>query len=114
MKTATDAAEVREGCGNVFADLCLPEAQDALAKAKLAHRICQVIAERGLNQKKAAAILGLDQPKISALTRGKLNGFSTERLFRFLNDLGQEIEIVVRPTRQASRRGEVRVVVTAT
>jgi predicted XRE-type DNA-binding protein len=114
MKTAPDAAEVREGCGNVFADLCLPEAQDALARAKLAHRICQVIAERGLSQKKAAEILGLDQPKISALTRGKLNGFTAERLFRFLNDLGQEVEIVVWPTQQAGRRGDVRVVVKAT
>ncbi len=94
----------------MFADLGLPNPQDRLAKAKLAHRICEVIAERGLTQMEAAEILGLDQPKISALVRGKLNGFSADRLFRFLNDLGQEVEITIRPTQRAGRRGNIHVV----
>ena len=59
-------------------------------------------------------MMGLDQPKISALVRGKLKGFSAERLFRCLNDLGQEIEITIRPARRAGRRGDIRVITAAT
>ncbi len=55
----------------------------------------------------------LDQPKISALMHGKLKGFSAERLFRCLNDLGQEVEISIRPARQAGRRGDTHVIVAA-
>src|SRR6266478_6331096 len=113
MKTTKKAARVQESSGNVFADLGLRNPQDRLAKAQLAHRICQVIAARGLTQTKAAEIMGLDQPKISALMRGILKGFSAERLFRCLNDLGQEVEITIRPVRKAGRRGDVRVVAAA-
>src|SRR5438874_1692991 len=66
MKKATKPIQVKGSSGNVFADLGLPNPQDALAKAKLASRICQVIEQRGLTQTQAAEILGLDQPKISA------------------------------------------------
>jgi predicted XRE-type DNA-binding protein len=67
-----------------------------LAKAELAARICGVIARRKLTQARAAAVLGIEQPKVSALIRGRLDGFSTDRLFRFLNDLGQDVDIVIR------------------
>ena len=113
MKTTKTVARVQKSSGNVFADLGLPKPQDRLAKAQLAHRICQVIVARGLTQTKAAEIMGLDQPKISALKRGKLKGFSADRLFRCLNDLGQEVEITIRPVRQAGRRGDLRVVAAA-
>jgi predicted XRE-type DNA-binding protein len=109
VKTAKKTVAVKESTGNVFADLHLPNPDEALAKAKLAHRICAVLNERGLTQTRAAEILGLDQPKISALMRGKLSGFSTERLFRFLNDLGQEVDIIIRPTQRADSRGDVHV-----
>jgi predicted XRE-type DNA-binding protein len=106
MKTREESEIVNESSGNVFADLALPNPRERLVKAKLAHRICELIAERGLTQTKAAQIMGLDQPKISALMRGKLRGFSAERLFRYLNDLGQEVEIIIRPAQPAGRRGE--------
>ena len=106
----TSKINVHKSSGNVFADLGLPDAGDALAKAELADRICQVIAGRGLTQSQAAKVMGLDQPKISALLRGKLRGFSAERLFRCLNDLGQEIEITIRPS-PTRGRGKVRVAV---
>ncbi len=98
MKAAT---KVTESSGNVFADLGIPNPQEALAKAKLAARICQLIAEHGLDQKQAAALLHLDQPKISALMHGKLRGVSLERLFRCLDLLDQQIEIHV----QSRQRG---------
>jgi len=94
----------------VPADLAVPEAGEALAKAELARRICALLAERKLTQARAAAVLGIDQPKVSALVRGKLEGFSTDRLFRFLNALGQDVEIVVRPRRRHSEHATTRVV----
>jgi predicted XRE-type DNA-binding protein len=91
--------------GNVFADLGLDDPEERLAKAELAHRICEIIAERKLSQTRAAAVLGVDQPKVSALMRGKLDGFSLDRLFRFLNALGRDVEIVIRPAKRAGDAG---------
>ena len=79
--------------GNVFADLNLPQADDLMAKAELAAKIIAEIQSRRMTQTQAAAILGIDQPKISALKQGKLSGFSIERLLRFLLLLGRDIEI---------------------
>ncbi len=91
--------------GNVFADLGLPNAEEALAKAELAHKIAVLIRAKGLTQIQSAKLLGVDQPKVSALVRGKLSGFSLDRLIRFLLLLGQDIKITV----QASPRARARV-----
>jgi predicted XRE-type DNA-binding protein len=88
---------IEESSGNVFADLGLKDPEELLTKAELAHRIGAIIRERKLTQERAAKLLGIDQPKVSALMRGKLDGFSTDRLFRFLNALGSDVEIVVHP-----------------
>ena len=88
--------------GNVFADLNLPQADDLLAKAELAAKIIAEIQRRRLTQSQAAAILGIDQPKVSALKQGKLSGFSIERLIRLLLLLGRDIEIAVK-TKPRSR-----------
>lgn len=88
--------------GNVFVDLNLPQADDLLAKAELAAKIIAEIQRRRLTQSQAAAILGIDQPKVSALKQGKLSGFSIERLMRLLLLLGRDIEIQVK-TRTKSR-----------
>jgi predicted XRE-type DNA-binding protein len=88
--------EFTPSSGNVFADLKLPHADDLLAKAELAAKIIAEIRHRRLTQAQAAEILGIDQPKISALKQGKLFGFSIERLMRFLLLLGRDIEITVK------------------
>lgn len=88
--------EYRSSSGNVFADLNLPQADDLLAKAELAAKIIAEIRRRRLTQSQAAAILGIDQPKVSALNQGKLSGFSIERLMRLLLVLGRDIEITVK------------------
>jgi predicted XRE-type DNA-binding protein len=95
--------------GNVFADLGLPHAEELLAKADLAIQISQIIEDRELTQAEAAEMLGIDQPKVSALVRGRLEGFSMERLYRFLNALGQDVEIVVRPKPRSAQQGHTRV-----
>src|ERR1700720_1523864 len=82
--------------GNVFADLNLSQADDLLAKAELAAKVIAEIQRRRMTQIQAAAILGIDQPKVSALRQGKLSGFSIERLVRFLLLLGRDVEITVK------------------
>jgi predicted XRE-type DNA-binding protein len=94
----SDDLKITPSSGNVFADLGLPDADQLLAKADLAIEISRVLEERNLTQAEAAAIMGIDQPKVSALVRGRLDGFSMERLYRFLNALGIDVEIVVTPT----------------
>ncbi|MEH2305235.1 helix-turn-helix domain-containing protein [Nostoc sp.] len=83
--------------GNVFADLGLSNPEERLIKAELARKISEIIANRQLNQIQAAEVLGIDQPKISALTRGKLKDFSIDRLIRFINILGNDVEITIKP-----------------
>jgi predicted XRE-type DNA-binding protein len=91
---------VEQSSGNVFADLGLSNADEALAKAELARRIGVIIKKRGLSQVDAAKLLDVDQPKVSALTRGVLSGFSTGRLLRFLSLLNCDVNIVLKPSRR--------------
>ncbi len=92
-------------CGNVFADLDLPDPELLLAKAKLSIKIERLIKERRLTQKQATKLMGLTQPNVSDLLRGRLDDFTLDRLFRCLDALGQEVEIVVRP-KQAREKAE--------
>jgi predicted XRE-type DNA-binding protein len=81
--------------GNIFEDMGFADAEERLAKAKLAAIINKIIEEKEFTQKEAAKILGVNQPKISALKNGRLKGFSMERLFSFLEALDQHIEITI-------------------
>jgi predicted XRE-type DNA-binding protein len=92
-----------ESSGNVFADLGFENPEEALAKAELARQIAKLIKKKKLKQKRASEILGIDQPKISALIRGRLRSFSLERLICFLNELGQDVTIMISPAKSASR-----------
>ena len=81
--------------------------------AELAAKIIAEIQRRRLTQSQAATILGIDQPKVSALKQGKLSGFSIERLMRLLLRLGRDVEITVKgrsnqDQRQTSGRVTVR------
>jgi predicted XRE-type DNA-binding protein len=100
---------ITEGSGNVYADLGLPDPDVALAKANLAIRIKQSIEQQNLTQIQAAKLLGVDQAKVSALVCGRLSGFSTDRLFRFLNALGRDVEIIIRPKPASHKQGHVSV-----
>jgi predicted XRE-type DNA-binding protein len=104
----TEEINVQKSSGNVFADLGLANPDELLIKAELARKISKLIAQQNMNQGEAAQLLGIDQPKISALTKGKLSGFSTARLFRFLNTLGCDVEIVVK-TKQSNSDAKTKV-----
>jgi len=95
--------------GNVFADLGLPNADEEMAKVELAFEISRIIEERGLTQEQAADLIGVHQPKVSAVVRYRLDGFSMERLYRFLNALGMDVEIVVKPTPKSRKEAQLRV-----
>ena len=82
--------------GNVFADMGLPDAAELDTKARLGAAINRIVERRGLSQAEVAAALKINQPKVSALMCYKLEGFSVERLMRFLVALGQDVEIVVK------------------
>jgi predicted XRE-type DNA-binding protein len=101
---------VTASTGNVFADLRLPEPEEELAKAQLASHIRQIIKRRRLTQVSAAAVMGIDQPKVSALLNGRLANFSSERLMRLLTALGHDVEIMVRTKPRNRARGRIRVV----
>jgi predicted XRE-type DNA-binding protein len=101
--------EFTPSSGNVFADLNLPQADDLLAKAELAAKIVAEIQRRRLTQSQAAAVLGIDQPKVSALKQGRLSGFSIERLIRFLLALGLDVEITAKGRAKSKSVARLRV-----
>ena len=90
------------GSGNVFADLGMADAGEHLLKAGLVVKIDRTIRKRRLTQTAAAQLMGIDQPKVSAMLAGRFRGYSVERLMRFLVALGHDVEIVVKPGRRGS------------
>jgi predicted XRE-type DNA-binding protein len=98
------------GTGNVFADLGFPHADERQAKLRLAYTLNQVIEERKLRQADAAKVLGVTQPKVSALRHYKLAGFSVERLMNLLTALDQDVEIVIRRKPRSRKAGRISVV----
>lgn len=96
-KARTRTEAVTPSSGNVFADLEVPQPELALAKADLAHRLCEAISARRLTRSEAGKVLRLTLPKVSDLMRGNLAGFSLDRLIRLLNRLDLDVEIAVRP-----------------
>jgi len=93
---------------NIFAALELRAADEWLVKAELARAIERIIRDRQLTQVQAARALGVAQPDISNLYRGRLAGYSLERLYRFLTALGQDIRIVVQPKPRSREQATVR------
>jgi predicted XRE-type DNA-binding protein len=103
--------QVEKSSGNVFADLGLPNPGQELLKASLTLEIYRILVSRKLTQTQAGKILGIPQPHVSDLMRGRARAFSAERLMEFLAALGHDVEIRVKPTRKA--HGQVSVVVAA-
>jgi len=110
-KSETANAAVVPSSGNVFADLGMADADDRQTKVRLAFAINRILEQRRLSQAEAALKLGVNQPKVSALSNYRLGGFSVERMMHFLNALGRDVEIVIR-NKPRSRR-PARIFVTA-
>jgi predicted XRE-type DNA-binding protein len=99
---------IQRGSGNVFKDLGFPDPEEALLKADLTILISQCVRARGLTQTQAGVVLGIAQSKVSDLLRGRLRGFSVERLFGFLLKLGNDVEISVHERRKRGQLGHLR------
>ena len=96
-KKNIDEIKYEEGSDNVFADLGFENPEEELAKSNLTADIARIMREKKLTQTQVAKILGVDQPRISSLLRGRFDLFSFDMLMQFLKMLGQDIEIVVKP-----------------
>ena len=107
----TDDISVIEGSGNVFADLDLDDAEELQMKGELTRQIYHRIQALGLTQRKAGKRLGLKQPEVSKLMKGRFTDFPTDRLLALLKALEVDVDIVLRPhSEQNGHRGIVRVV----
>lgn len=105
-RRATERLETQEGSSNVYRDLGFPDAEEMLVKAQLVSKIRDIIRSKGLTQVDAAKILGLPQPKLSGILRGRFRGVSERKLIDCLTSLGRDVEIVVKdaPRRRTSGR----------
>jgi predicted XRE-type DNA-binding protein len=102
--------DISRGSGNVFADLGFPDAEERQTKLRLAHALNTILDAQRLTQATAAARLGLNQPKVSALRNYKVEGFSAQRLMTLLNALDQDVEIVIRAKPRSRAAARIRVV----
>jgi len=99
-----------DGSENVFADIGVRDPEDSRVRANLAYKIAELIKKRGLRQVDVAKILDADQAKVSKLVRGQISGFTSDRLFRYLEALGCDVKIQLKETKTFRRRGRIEVV----
>jgi predicted XRE-type DNA-binding protein len=100
-------APVEEGSGNVYADLGYRHSESMLVKAQLVSKIAEIVHRRRLTQARAAEILGLTQPKVSALLKGRFRGISEHRLLECLTRLGRDVHIVIKPAPRRRTNGRL-------
>lgn len=99
---------VEIGTGSVYADLGFKNHEEMETKSNLVIEIGKAIKKKKLTQTQAAEIIGISQPKLSELLSGRFRGYSVERLIHFLNELGQDVDIVVK-SKPRNRKGRVNV-----
>jgi predicted XRE-type DNA-binding protein len=104
------AEEITRGSDNVFADLGYADAEERQTKLRLAHALNQIVKRRRLTQAAAAKLLGINQPKVSALANYKLEGFSIERLMTLLTTLDRDVDIVIKKKPRSRPAARMRVV----
>ncbi len=115
--TATDRSEIEENIefemssGNVFADLGFDNAEEMQLKSELVRQINTIIKTRELSTVQARDLLKIDEEMLSNVRRGRLTEISIEHLFRYLNILGRDLEVVLKPRSTSSSHGEMKVTV---
>ena len=101
--------KITRGTTNVFADLGYADASERQIKTRLALAVNELLKARKLKQREIAILLGVLQPKVSALKNFRLDQFSVERLMEFLTALNQDVEIMIRPRANTSEAGHISV-----
>jgi predicted XRE-type DNA-binding protein len=109
-RKGTERIEIHEGSENVYRDLGLPDAEEMLVKAQLVSKISEIIRGKDLTQVEAAKILGLPQPKLSGILRGRFRGVSERKLIDCLTRLGRDVDIVVKDSPRRRAGGKLTVV----
>jgi predicted XRE-type DNA-binding protein len=115
--TATDRSEIEENIefelssGNVFADMGFDNAEEMLLKSELVRQINTIVKARDLSSVQARDLLNIDEEMLSHLIRGRLTELSIEHLFRYLNILGRDLEVVLKPRSISSSHGKMKVTV---
>jgi predicted XRE-type DNA-binding protein len=99
--------EMQDAQENIFADLGRPDAQDHYVKAQLIFQMQQITKARQLTQTAVSKLLGIKQPDVSNLLRGRFRGYSIERILGFLQALDQDIEIVIKPKATNARTARI-------
>lgn len=99
---------VEIGSGSVYADLGLKNHDEMETKSNLVMEISKAIKKKKITQTQAAEIFGISQPKLSELLNGRFRGYSVERLIHFLNEIGQDVDIVVK-SKPRNRKARVTV-----
>jgi predicted XRE-type DNA-binding protein len=100
---------ITRGTTNVFTDLGFADAAERQIKTRLALAVNELLKARKLKQREIAILLGVPQPKVSALKNYRLDQFSVERLMAFLTALNQDVEIMIRPHANSSEAGHISV-----
>jgi predicted XRE-type DNA-binding protein len=103
-------SKITKGSGNVYADLGMADADEMLVKAQLAAKISEIIKLRKLTQTQASALLGMTQPKLSNMLRGRFRGISETKMLECLTLLGSDVQIVVKPVSRSRKTGHMSVV----
>ena len=101
------AITIEEGSTNVYADLGYANAAEMQRKSRIAAEIARAIKSRQMTQAAAAALLGIDQSKVSRITRGQFRGVSEAKLLELLTRLGRDVKIVVSPMRRRTGKIEL-------
>jgi predicted XRE-type DNA-binding protein len=100
--------EVATTSANIFADLGLPDAQGHFLKAQIVGELYRLTKERKLTQTAAGRLMGISQPEVSRLFKGRFRDYSVERLLGFLTAFDSDVDIIVRPRTTENRRGDIR------
>lgn len=102
-------SKIVRGTDNVYADLGIDDAEEMLVKAQLAAKIAEIIKLRKITQTAAADLLGMTQPKLSNMLRGRFRGISEAKMLECLTRLGRDVQIVVKTASNAKKTGQVSV-----
>jgi predicted XRE-type DNA-binding protein len=103
--------EFEIGSGNVFADIGFDNAEEMLLKSELVRQINKTIKGRELTSIQARELLNLDEEVLADLSKGRLTELTLENLFRYLNILGRDLEVVLKPRSTSNTQGKLKVTV---
>ena len=102
-----NSIEVHDSGPNIFADLGLPDADTHFLKAQIVSELHRLAHEQKQTQTATGALLGISQPEVSRMFKGRFREYSVERLIGFLTAFNKDVDIIVKDRSGAASRGSV-------